>query len=731
MNTLKRIGSWLLKNLGFKRNSKYKREFLNHANMRSGIFMGVVIVVLEIWMIIRQFTKYIIKGWKNNDPKFPKTFECVMNNISYFVLFLMVAIVFIIFCVSYLQKKTSPKKKFIINGISSGLTGLYCFYVFKEPLAPWTSDDPNKLFRYMSLNILLFVMYFVAFCFCLSIFLFHLFYFLKGKYIPSLIIVPITLFTAMCLVFGVRVSLNDYYSWKEIICFLTMVIYVGCLFIWRPFVAVPITGSIFLLFYLLLQNIVPPLTNPKVDPSQYIFQDGDRVNYITFFISIAMVSISIYVQRTSEAEKDEELEKLATYDELSGLSTFGNFLKETGLVIEERKVEEDPPAFLFINIKDFKLYNDQRGFISGNRLLNECGSLIKENFPNALACRSSDDHFVVYVNRSALDEGLIKLQEGLNAYDPEMHLFFSFGVYQSKIEGEDPRRAVDKARYASTQHVYSLDNLFVEYGEEMHKGYHRMQYIIHNIDNAIENGWIKAYYQPVVDSKTRKLIGAEALARWIDPKYGFLPPGVFVPVLENTKLVHKLDTAIFEIVLRDIRDAIDNKRTVIPVSLNFSRLDFELMDAVNVFNDLMKKYDIPKEYVHVEITESALMDDVGGLNKAILDLKAHDYAIWLDDFGSGYSSLNILKDYHFDVLKLDMKFLTGFKDNENSKVIINTIMRLAKELKMGTLAEGVEHEDEAKFLAEVGCQRLQGYLFSKPIPKEELREAIKNGKFVL
>ncbi len=730
MNVIKKIGYWLLKNLGFTKSSKYKKNFMNHANMRSGIFMGVVIVVLETWMIIRQFTKYIIPGWKSNDPAvqkaYPKTIECVLQNTSLFVLFLLVAVVFIIFCATFLVKKWSSKKKLIINTISSSLVCIYSFYIFNEPFKKWDASN----FRYISSNILLILLYSVAFCFGVSVFLFYLYQFLKKKISNPLVIIPITLFTAMCLIFGVRVSLSDYYSWKEIICFLTMVIYVGCLFIWRPIISISITGAVFMGFFLMIQQ-VQPADHPKDPYTSYVFQDGDRVNYITFFISIAMVAISIWVQRTSEAEKDEELEKLATYDELSGLSTFAHFLKEIGAVMEAERAEEDPRVFLFINIKDFKLYNDQRGFISGNKLIHDCGDFIKEVFPDSFACRSSDDHFVVYTHRGLLDEGLMKLQSGLNAYDDEMSLYFAFGIYQSKIENEDPRRAVDKARYASTQHNYSAENLYVEYGDEMHKGYHRMQYIIHNIDNAIENGWIKAYYQPVVDSKTRKLIGAEALARWIDPKYGYLPPGVFVPVLENTKLVHKLDAAIFEIVLRDIKDAIDNKRAVIPVSLNFSRLDFELMDAVKVFEDLMKKYDIPKEYVHVEITESALMDDVGGLNKAILDLKEHDYAIWLDDFGSGYSSLNILKDYHFDVLKLDMKFLTGFKDNENSKIIINTIMKLAKDLKMGTLAEGVEHEDEAKFLAEVGCQRLQGYLFSKPIPKEELREAIKNGKFVL
>ena len=202
-------------------------------------------------------------------------------------------------------------------------------------------------------------------------------------------------------------------------------------------------------------------------------------------------------------------------------------------------------------------------------------------------------------------------------------------------------------------------------------------------------------------------------------------------MLEESRQIHKLDKAIFEIVCKDLRNAFDYKLPAVPVSINFSRLDFELMDAVEVFEGLVEKYKIPKEYVHVEITESALNDELGFLDKAIKKFEEDGFAIWLDDFGSGYSSLNVLKDYNFDVLKIDMKFLSNFSTNQRAKDIIDCVIKLADSLGMKSLTEGVETKEQAEFLKEAGCLRLQGYLFGKPITREQLLEDIKEGKYEL
>jgi EAL domain-containing protein (putative c-di-GMP-specific phosphodiesterase class I) len=229
-------------------------------------------------------------------------------------------------------------------------------------------------------------------------------------------------------------------------------------------------------------------------------------------------------------------------------------------------------------------------------------------------------------------------------------------------------------------------------------------------------------------SDTKELCGCEALARWIDPKYGFLSQGDFIPILEENRLIHKLDVAIFESVWKDLRSHIDSGKPFVPVSLNFSRLDFELMDAVTVLNDLVTKYNVPRDYIHVEVTESAFTDNMDILKQSMDRFHELGFAIWLDDFGSGYSSLNVLKYYRFDALKIDMKFLSSFDKNPKSKDIIKSVVGLAKKVGMKTLTESVETKEQAEFLNVVGCGRLQGYLFGKPLPVADIDDGIETGK---
>ena len=180
-----------------------------------------------------------------------------------------------------------------------------------------------------------------------------------------------------------------------------------------------------------------------------------------------------------------------------------------------------------------------------------------------------------------------------------------------------------------------------------------------------------------------------------------------------------------------LRHCIDNKLPVLPTPINFSRADFGHIDVVKAIDDIVNEYKLPHDLIHVEITESALTDDEGVLHDAIDRLHKLGYALWLDDFGSGYSSFNVLKDYDFDVLKLDMKFLSGFDSNQKSRTLISSVIKVANELNMMTLSEGVETQEEAEFLESVSCGRLQGYLYGKPLSFDELMNRIKAGDYKL
>ena len=296
---------------------------------------------------------------------------------------------------------------------------------------------------------------------------------------------------------------------------------------------------------------------------------------------------------------------------------------------------------------------------------------------------------------------------------------------------EDPHQSVEKARYACTELKMHRSGTFLKYDQEMHDKYRLVQYVVRHIDEAIENGYIKAYYQPVAWSKDRTMCGAEALARWVDPKYGFLTPYLFIGALEDSQLIYKLDIAVLRIVCKDIRYNIDNGLPAIPVSINFSRFDFAVVDIVSMIDEVVTEIGIPKNLLHIEITESALTEDEDNLKKAMDRLHKLGYEIWLDDFGSGYSSFNVLKDFDFDMLKLDMKFLVGFEGNAKAKTLIKAVVQLADQIGMKTLCEGVETDEEAEFLKSVHCGRLQGYLIGKPMPYDEIKEKIIAKQYII
>ena len=239
-------------------------------------------------------------------------------------------------------------------------------------------------------------------------------------------------------------------------------------------------------------------------------------------------------------------------------------------------------------------------------------------------------------------------------------------------------------------------------------------YVIHHLDEAIEKHWIHIYYQPVICTLTGDLCGFEALARWIDPHVGFLAPFSFIPALEQAHQIHRLDVFVLNEICQMLRRRLDENLPVLPVSFNLSRLDFSLLDVFAVIEEALTRYDLPRDLLHVEVTESAMAKDPGPIRQTMDRLRAAGYEVWLDDFGSGYSSLNILKDCTVDLIKLDMGFLRNF--TEKSRQIIASTIDMAKRLGIKTLTEGVETKEQADFLASIGCGRLQGYYFGKPQP---------------
>ena len=719
---------------GFNRDTKYVRDYLNDQNTKSGIYMGGIIAMIEVWLLFRQSHQYAQRY-----PVF--ALDTYYKYISIYVLFLLAGLSLALFCITK-NVKMKSNAKLVLNLVGSGLLVLAGLYVFdKGNYAAWDGSLNNNV-----LNIFLIMLYAAAIVDGLLVIANSLLIKFKGKDSSYLTGAIIIMFALLCLTFGVRVSYSDHTRFiagagaktppNEIICFLMMGLYVACLLIWRPWISVVINSFVFIGFYFLINGwdqatIANQYAMEYKGATYYVesFTEGDLINYITFLISLTTICVMIYHQRRSVAIKDETLEYNANFDSLTGLHTTGYYVREVNAFTSESKNEEiQKKIVLFININDFKLFNDQRGFLAGNEFLKDVGHLIEEAFPNSITCRQADDHYFVYTDIEGLMPRIEELAQKVKALDDEIRPDIKVGGYRP-TQPEEARRMIDKARYACSVINNSRTELYMEYDQKMHDGYHLMQYVIHNVDKACENGWLQPYYQPVVYSESGELCGCEALVRWIDPEHGFLSPGMFVPTLESVKLIHKVDAYLVERVCQDLRRTMDAGLPVVPVSINFSRHDFECMDAIGHLEEVVKKYNIPKEMLHVEITESAMMDNVEILLDASHKLKKAGYALWLDDFGSGYSSLNVLKDFDFDVMKIDMVFLKNFEKNEKAKPLIESIVQMANKMGMRTLTEGVETDEQRAFLKTVKCERLQGYLFGKPISYDDFINKVKNNDF--
>ncbi|MCI2049047.1 MAG: EAL domain-containing protein [Lachnospiraceae bacterium] len=242
-------------------------------------------------------------------------------------------------------------------------------------------------------------------------------------------------------------------------------------------------------------------------------------------------------------------------------------------------------------------------------------------------------------------------------------------------------------------------------------------YILENFDTALKKHYIRLFYQPIVRTLTREVCDMEVLCRWDDPKYGLLAPARFIELLERNQLIHRLDAYVVQNICREYRKAVNEGKTCYPVSCNLSRLDFELCDIISVVEDAVRDSEMPKDMLHIEVTESALTEDEELMRRNIEQFRTAGYKVWMDDFGAGYSSLNALKDFDFDVLKIDMHFLRG--NTAKSGAIIRSVVSMAKELGVQTLAEGVETEEQYSFLREIGCEKVQGYLFGRPMAYED------------
>ena len=427
------------------------------------------------------------------------------------------------------------------------------------------------------------------------------------------------------------------------------------------------------------------------------------------------VSESISVIENLNIEYDRLQKDLYFYDNIADVPNVNYLYQFADEKISSIQAEQHTPAILYFDVRTMASYNIEYGYAKGDELLRLVADTIKEEFPDALVCRGESDHFIVIDSYDeCVGEKLLLVDNRIKrtAYGKTPGIQCAIVRLQP---GQKAVEGVDRARTTMKEIGDDLNVVYREYSNSDDDEYWIGRYIIQNFEDALQNGWIKVFYQPIFRTETEKVTILEGLARWIDPVEGMISPGQFIPVLSRYHLLHKLDLFMVEQVCREFQERKDANLPIIPVSVNFSAQDFDYVDVVEELNRTLEKYGIENRYIIVEITEQDLAKATDHFKEQLLKIHQNGYRLWIDDFGTGYSSLNVFGQYHVDRIKFDMDLVRHLDDNNGAnRVIMKHIVKMCREIGVHTLAEGVETKEQLCFLRDIDCEMVQGFYFRKP-----------------
>ncbi len=411
------------------------------------------------------------------------------------------------------------------------------------------------------------------------------------------------------------------------------------------------------------------------------------------------------------------------HDVMTGLLNRDGFYKTVSFHLKEHDVSGH--MMISTDIRNFKIINQLYGTGKGNDILIQEARLLETEFgENGTVCaRIHGDHFALLMDRDSYDEERFKnviIDFSKNAIGDGYRMIIHIGVYEITEPEINPAIMLDKTSMALKSIKDDQEFELAYYTDEMMKDTLIENDVLMRFDKALQNNEFKMYLQPQVD-RNGALLGAEALARW-ESDGKVVSPGEFIPVLEKTNQIYRLDEVIWEEAAKKLNAWQNTPFEDISISVNISPRDFYYIDIEENLRILRVKYNMDPERLKLEITETAVMLDRTDGSKLVDNLKEMGFEVEMDDFGSGYSSLNMLKDIKIDVLKIDMGFLKKPEDEVRSKVILNSVISMAKRLGMTVIAEGVESSEQMEFLSEMGCDIFQGYYFSKPLPVEEFEK---------
>lgn len=425
----------------------------------------------------------------------------------------------------------------------------------------------------------------------------------------------------------------------------------------------------------------------------------------------------------------EDITEFSEKDVLTGGYNRRGFIR-----ITERLLNEVPDrtkyAVLFFNVKNFKAVNELFGVESGDVVLqNIFRTLTHSKLSPVITARVESDHFVCLVENKNLDfEELTSVCDNKFVKDGKcMNLIIRCGIFYVEEKPMKISGVIDRAKLAKRYITDEYVQPYMVYDHSMQVAYIDKAKLAGELQEGIAKEQFKVYYQPVIDTKTGKIASAEVLIRWIHPDKGFISPALFIPALEENGHISELDFYVLKKVWQFINDRCENNKFVVPISVNLSWMDFydEIM-MEKILKEMDRFRENGREHMaRFEITETsyaAIRENRSGILES---LRIKNAKILLDDFGSGFSSFGMLQDYDFDILKIDMSFIRKIGENPKTKSIVHSIIGMAHEIGIKTVAEGVETEEQVSFLRQSGCDYIQGYYYSKPLPEEEFVEFLE------
>lgn len=439
------------------------------------------------------------------------------------------------------------------------------------------------------------------------------------------------------------------------------------------------------------------------------------------------------IANTIELMDAVKVVNLVIKDDLTPLHNKQYFMTETREVFIDRADEEFD--VICLDIDQFKMVNDSYGMATGDKVLYKAGELIAAAFgEDSICARFTADKFFITLKHQSLSYTTVieKLTNDLNKYVSKIgvknKIKICCGVYYIHDKTIPIAAMCDRAELATENIKGKYGQVIAFYEDEIRQQMHNTLAITNMMEFALKNEEFQIFYQPKYELASECVAGAEALVRWKNYELGFMSPGSFIPLFERNGFITQLDMFVWETVCKDMSEWISRGNKPFAVSMNVSRADIYNPNLVKVLCDLSDKYKLDRKFLHLEITESAYTDSPEQIIKIVTQLRSRGFPIEMDDFGSGYSSLNMLAEIPIDVLKLDMGFVRNELQKPNGKGILGFVISLAKWLNLAVVAEGVETPEQIRILNSMECNYVQGFYFAKPLCKEDFFALMGEGK---